>query len=317
MYKPGEEVSLKGWLRTIDDGENGDVGGLGGAVTSIDVQGHRLARQRDRRGHDAGERGRRLRHASSRCRRRRTSATRTSSFEAQGRAGAERPLPHVPDRGVPPARVRGVGAGEPGAVPRRRRRRRHGEREVLRGRRRCPARRSTGTSPRAQTELHAAEPRRLHRSARGSRGGARTAARLRRRRRRRRASATTRRAKTWNLAAKTDATGAHMLHLDFLSVNPAMPMSVTANASVTDVNRQTWSASSALIVHPSTLYVGLKTKKPFVEKGTPFDARRDRRRPRRQGGDRREDRGQGGAPRLGVQEGQVHDEGGRSADLQR
>ena len=62
-----------------------------------------------------------------------------------------------------------------------------------------------------------------------------------------------------------------MLHLDFLSVNPAMPMSVTANAIVTDVNRQTWSASAALIVHPSSLYVGLKTKKPFVEKGTPFD----------------------------------------------
>ena len=62
-----------------------------------------------------------------------------------------------------------------------------------------------------------------------------------------------------------------MLHLDFLSLNPAMPMSVTASASVTDVNRQTWSASAALIVHPSSLYVGLKTKKPFVEKGTPFD----------------------------------------------
>ena len=45
----------------------------------------------------------------------------------------------------------------------------------------------------------------------------------------------------------------------------------SANASVTDVNRQTWSASAALIVHPSSLYVGLKTKKPFVEKGTPFD----------------------------------------------
>ncbi|MBS1121226.1 MAG: hypothetical protein H6Q90_3454, partial [Deltaproteobacteria bacterium] len=77
--------------------------------------------------------------------------------------------------------------------------------------------------------------------------------------------------KTWNLAAKTDATGAQTLHLDFLSVNPAMPMSVTTSARVTDVNRQAWSASAALIVHPSSLYVGLKTKKPFVEKGTPFD----------------------------------------------
>ena len=77
--------------------------------------------------------------------------------------------------------------------------------------------------------------------------------------------------RTWNLEGKTDATGAHTLHLDFLSANPAVPMSVTTNASVTDVNRQTWTASTALIVHPASQYVGLKTKKPFVEKGTPFD----------------------------------------------
>ncbi|MGN6106364.1 MAG: Ig-like domain-containing protein, partial [Kofleriaceae bacterium] len=77
--------------------------------------------------------------------------------------------------------------------------------------------------------------------------------------------------KTWTLPGKTDATGAHTMHLDFLSLNPAMPMSVTASASVTDVNRQTWAASSALIVHPSQLYVGLKTKKPFVAKGAPFE----------------------------------------------
>jgi alpha-2-macroglobulin len=77
--------------------------------------------------------------------------------------------------------------------------------------------------------------------------------------------------KTWSLASKTDATGAHTMQLDFLSVKPAMPMSVTANASVTDVNRQTWSSSAALLVHPSSLYVGLKTKRPFVEKNTPYD----------------------------------------------
>ena len=77
--------------------------------------------------------------------------------------------------------------------------------------------------------------------------------------------------KTWSLAAKTDATGAHVLHLDFLSVKPAMPMSVTASASVTDVNRQMWSSSAILMVHSSKLYVGLKAKKPFVEQGTPYD----------------------------------------------
>ena len=76
---------------------------------------------------------------------------------------------------------------------------------------------------------------------------------------------------SWSLAGKTDATGAHVVHLDFKSMNPAMPMSITTSASVTDVNRQTWSASTSLLVHPSAYYVGLKTKRPFVEQGQPFD----------------------------------------------
>jgi uncharacterized protein YfaS (alpha-2-macroglobulin family) len=71
--------------------------------------------------------------------------------------------------------------------------------------------------------------------------------------------------------AKTDAAGEHVLHLDFLSVKPAMPMTVTANATVMDVNRQAWTASSTMIVHPATLYAGIKTKRPFVDKGVPFD----------------------------------------------
>ncbi len=77
--------------------------------------------------------------------------------------------------------------------------------------------------------------------------------------------------KTWSLQSKTDAGGSQVLHIDFKSAKPAVPMSVVANASVTDVNRQTWSAASTVLVHPSTRYVGLKANKPFVDKGTPFD----------------------------------------------
>ena len=77
--------------------------------------------------------------------------------------------------------------------------------------------------------------------------------------------------KEWTLEGKTDATGAHTMHLDFLSLRPALPVSVVANASVTDVNRQTWNATQAILVHPSSLYVGLKTKRPFVEKNQPYD----------------------------------------------
>jgi uncharacterized protein YfaS (alpha-2-macroglobulin family) len=76
---------------------------------------------------------------------------------------------------------------------------------------------------------------------------------------------------SWNHTGKTDALGEHTLHMEFLSAKPSMPFSVTANASVSDVNRQAWNASTTITVHPSTLYVGVKTKRPFVEKGTAFD----------------------------------------------
>ncbi len=75
----------------------------------------------------------------------------------------------------------------------------------------------------------------------------------------------------WSWKAKTDATGAHVMHLDFLSLDPALPMSVRTTAQVMDVNRQAWVADTTLIVHPSSLYVGIKSKKPFVEKGKPFE----------------------------------------------
>ena len=82
----------------------------------------------------------------------------------------------------------------------------------------------------------------------------------------------TRQAQTnWSFTGKTDALGEHVLHMDYTSVNPAVPMSVSVSAAVYDVNRQAWNASSSLIVHPSSYYVGVKTKKPFVEKGQPFD----------------------------------------------
>jgi uncharacterized protein YfaS (alpha-2-macroglobulin family) len=76
---------------------------------------------------------------------------------------------------------------------------------------------------------------------------------------------------SWTHASKTDAMGEHVLHMDFLSAKPSVPMNVSANASVQDVNRQTWTASQSIIVHPAAYYVGVKTKRPFVEKGTPFD----------------------------------------------
>ncbi len=69
----------------------------------------------------------------------------------------------------------------------------------------------------------------------------------------------------------TDASGKHVLKIDFESVKPPRPYAITAAASVQDVNRQTWSSTTSLLVHPSDLYVGIKTPRTFVQKGEKID----------------------------------------------
>ena len=69
----------------------------------------------------------------------------------------------------------------------------------------------------------------------------------------------------------TDASGKHLLKVDFQSVNPPRPYAITASAAVQDVNRQTWSSTTSLLVHPSSLYVGIKTPRTFVQKGEKID----------------------------------------------
>ncbi|HKX83467.1 MAG TPA: alpha-2-macroglobulin family protein, partial [Pyrinomonadaceae bacterium] len=65
----------------------------------------------------------------------------------------------------------------------------------------------------------------------------------------------------------TDAGGKHLLKVDFESVNPPRPYSVSASASVQDVNRQTWASNASLLVHPADLYIGIRTPRTFVQKG--------------------------------------------------
>ncbi|HEX8685677.1 MAG TPA: alpha-2-macroglobulin family protein, partial [Pyrinomonadaceae bacterium] len=73
--------------------------------------------------------------------------------------------------------------------------------------------------------------------------------------------------------SRTDAAGRHALRLDFDSVDPPRPTSLTATARVADVNRQTLYAATTLLVHPADVYVGLKTARTFVREGEPFDVR--------------------------------------------
>ncbi|MGD8807393.1 MAG: alpha-2-macroglobulin family protein, partial [Chloroflexota bacterium] len=69
----------------------------------------------------------------------------------------------------------------------------------------------------------------------------------------------------------TDAVGEHYLQLDFEHSGEPQPHSIMAEATVMDVNRQAWSASTSLLVHPSELYVGLRSARTFVERGQPLD----------------------------------------------
>ncbi|MEP7076277.1 MAG: DUF6049 family protein [Acidobacteriota bacterium] len=74
-----------------------------------------------------------------------------------------------------------------------------------------------------------------------------------------------------SLKGVTDASGKHLLKVDFESVKPPRPYTISASASVQDVNRQTWGSSTSLLVHPSSLYVGIKTPRTFVQKGEKID----------------------------------------------
>ena len=45
------------------------------------------------------------------------------------------------------------------------------------------------------------------------------------------------------------------------------PWQVGVEAGVTDVNRQRWAAGASLLVHPSEVYVGLRSERGFVQAG--------------------------------------------------
>lgn len=76
--------------------------------------------------------------------------------------------------------------------------------------------------------------------------------------------------RTETFTGKTDAAGKHRLHIDFDGVNPPRATNVSAEASVMDVNRQTLSSSTNMLVHPAELYVGLKSQRTFVQQNEPL-----------------------------------------------
>ena len=73
-----------------------------------------------------------------------------------------------------------------------------------------------------------------------------------------------------NFSGMTDATGTHYLNLDFTPDGSMRPFSVLAEATVMDVNRQAWAGTTSLLVHPADLYVGLRSQRYFVQRNEPL-----------------------------------------------
>ena len=71
-------------------------------------------------------------------------------------------------------------------------------------------------------------------------------------------------------SGRTDGAGTHYLQIDFDSPEVDLPSTVTAEATVQDVNRQAWSSRTSLLVHAARYYVGLRSDRTFVEQGTPI-----------------------------------------------
>jgi hypothetical protein len=72
------------------------------------------------------------------------------------------------------------------------------------------------------------------------------------------------------LASHTNAAGDHTLRVDFDSLEPSYPITVSFEAGITDVNRQRWVARTSTLVHPSDLCVGLRPSRYFVRVGEPL-----------------------------------------------
>lgn len=69
---------------------------------------------------------------------------------------------------------------------------------------------------------------------------------------------------------RTDVAGEHAVRLDFDRAVPPRPESLRVEGAVADVNRQTWTASSRILVHPAAVYVGLRQQRYFVQRGSPI-----------------------------------------------
>ena len=69
------------------------------------------------------------------------------------------------------------------------------------------------------------------------------------------------------LKGTTGPDGVHRVRVDFDGVTPSFPRNLSLDARIADVNRQEWSAHGNMLVHPSNVYVGLKLPKTYLREG--------------------------------------------------
>lgn len=69
------------------------------------------------------------------------------------------------------------------------------------------------------------------------------------------------------LSARTAKDGVHRVKIELTGDPPPWPVSFSLQASVKDTNQQQWVATSEIQVHPSELYLGLRAERAFVELG--------------------------------------------------
>lgn len=71
------------------------------------------------------------------------------------------------------------------------------------------------------------------------------------------------------LMGVTDATGTHHLEIDF-DGDTDQPLMVSVNGAVEDVNRQAFAGTTDLLVHAGERYLGLRSERAFVRRGDPL-----------------------------------------------
>lgn len=75
----------------------------------------------------------------------------------------------------------------------------------------------------------------------------------------------------WTFQGRTGADGTHRLGVHVEAMGPPRARTLRVEGTVEDVNRQVWTGTDTVVVHPADVAVGLKSERSFVEPDEPMD----------------------------------------------